>query len=1065
MRIERIELENWMSFPRRWISPHDPEGIAQTVPTIDLSGQPLILISGDNGAGKSAILEAICYALFAKYARGKNQDAIRSGETTAKVRLHISLPAATGITYCVERILSRTSGGTNALLTRLQPDGSAITLVSGQAAVNEYVVERLLAGVDYGAFVSTVFLRQEEAGTFMGLTHAKQREQLLRLCRLDVYKQIFERARNHRKELARHIESLQQQLGEVEYATSDHLSSRRREAQDLKTRRDGLSAEERDASQLLADITRATRLARQIDEGQKRLLQWTDILQHAEEIRHANHWVAAWERVRSSLTQGAQLFDGLETRQAEIELAEGGLTSATQYAETNKRDYDALKAEHERRQKDLNNLRDALPELVARRNSAERELEEAEEAKRLDGLIARILAEQDKREAKLLNFEEVKQKTDYGRLLAQADNTLRFVLEALDEAEDDVATAAAKDSEAKGALGESAQITKSIEEQQSARAELLQHFDNLRDERDQLQRKYVRAQETLGRRDEALQAGVCPTCGAKISGDLGRHVCEEIDALKLEIAHYTERLQSIDALVEVDRVAWTELDTQLEDHEKRKTALENEAKRAREDAESARQRAEQRRQRAMTQWQEHHSLWRDSPMPGWLRVPSAAAQQAVDRELGELMFIEDEYTALTEVRATYQSEASALAEHEQSRANLDVTSPVSEPHLAALRSAFTMAGEQLQQAKSRRDQVKRTYEQVDTRLREAKRELTAAEQTLSKADRKLADLRAAQDQDQRLLINTKNHLEEEQSLLASDVPDLSVGLLDAIENSDIREGLESLASEYGQRASQLSDLQEAEENSTRVGTEIDLLQRELGGLQVEIGPEAERAANERCAQLANDLTQADAELLDLERQVGIVESHHKQRQTLGERLSESRKEAWAFRTIEEAVAPGTSRRAPGPLLALVTQKLMTSIATEASHILDELDWPIRLGYDDDSGFSIEDRALSASRQYKEFSGGERFSIAIAVALAIGRVTHGAGNIRCLFVDEGFGALDQKHRRRIIDDAIGRLIEIGTRDQVVVISHLTDLQDCFPSRIELRRDVDRSALALPSEELA
>ena len=96
MRIERIELENWMSYPRRWVLSDEAGSSGEVVPCIDLSEQPLTLVSGDNGAGKSAILEAICYALFAKYPRGNNQDAIRSGETTARIKLHFTLPSPKG---------------------------------------------------------------------------------------------------------------------------------------------------------------------------------------------------------------------------------------------------------------------------------------------------------------------------------------------------------------------------------------------------------------------------------------------------------------------------------------------------------------------------------------------------------------------------------------------------------------------------------------------------------------------------------------------------------------------------------------------------------------------------------------------------------------------------------------------------------------------------------------------------------------------------------------------------------------------------------------------------------
>ncbi|MFQ5629772.1 MAG: AAA family ATPase, partial [bacterium] len=110
MIIDRIELENWMSYPKRWPAA-ESNGDGYIVPTIEFA-RDLTLITGASGAGKSAILEAICYALFAKYPRAnRNEVAIHSGESGAKVRLFFTLPTGKGdAKYCVERLLSSKKG-------------------------------------------------------------------------------------------------------------------------------------------------------------------------------------------------------------------------------------------------------------------------------------------------------------------------------------------------------------------------------------------------------------------------------------------------------------------------------------------------------------------------------------------------------------------------------------------------------------------------------------------------------------------------------------------------------------------------------------------------------------------------------------------------------------------------------------------------------------------------------------------------------------------------------------------------------------------------------------------
>ena len=90
MRIDRIELKNWLSYPSTWpsVAGQGTPGL----PTIRFDWGPLIIIDGDNGVGKSALLDAVGYALFAKYERGENlASAIRNGEESAEFRVSLQV--------------------------------------------------------------------------------------------------------------------------------------------------------------------------------------------------------------------------------------------------------------------------------------------------------------------------------------------------------------------------------------------------------------------------------------------------------------------------------------------------------------------------------------------------------------------------------------------------------------------------------------------------------------------------------------------------------------------------------------------------------------------------------------------------------------------------------------------------------------------------------------------------------------------------------------------------------------------------------------------------------------
>ena len=1065
MRIERIELQNWMSYPRRWVLPDGLNGGEEVVPTIDLSAQPLTLISGGNGSGKSAILEAICYAIFAKYPRANNQDAIRSGETTARIRMYFALPSEKGDkAYCIERLLSKTAGGTNATLKQVQADGSEVVLETGQSRVTDYIGERLLRGVEYDAFVSTVFLRQEKAGKFMELSHAKQHEQLLRLCRLEIYERIYDRAQKHRKDVEKRLADQRGQFEKVKYATGEHLSDRCKHAKGLQVKRDKMRAEEKTAKRLLEKIKRAASLAGQVEERKEKLTEWSEILGRAEAIRQADQWRIAWERVEGMLNQGRDLYESLSHRAGEIECAEPHLDKAKKEVDRLADEYGGLEAEHQQSAQALNQIRDALPTLVHEKERANRELEAAKEAKRLDGEIARIREEQTERETQLVGFDEVRRRSEYNGLLKQAQNVLQYVLERLNNAEVEQQTAETKDVVAEQAREELSGLQELVEENKVALEDLEKKAEGLGEKRNGLQRLQNRSRDIISNRTQAIEAGACPTCGTEMKGDIGEHVCREVEEHEAQIAAWGEQLQELEYGIASIQSRITQLGTEVDAQKKQMRALDGQAKLAEAAAREARKRATTSRQQASEQWQQHLALWQQISPPNWLKTPTDEVQEEVRKELAELAGINAEYQRLTEVQARFESEAQTLERDEAGRTKLAVESPVTEERLASLKAMFRESEEKWRAEQENRAELAPKVEALKRQLAEAEEELEAARRQLDELDKGLDKLRVSQATEQQYLVSITEALQREQQQLESQFTDLADDLLLAIESSEIYEGLKTLAASYNEEAKLLSELEQAEAESIKVQTEIKVKQEELDSLLEEIDSVSEAEASRRVEDLEADVNAVEQELNEVNREIVYIERDHEQRQSLELRLAEAKSEHWAYRTIEAAIYPGTKTRPAGKLFADITRKLMESISQEAGRILESLGWHIGISYGEREGFRITDQALSAVRKYTEFSGGERFAIAIAVAIAIGRVTHGAGNIRCLFIDEGFGALDQGHRKRIINDAIGKLIEIGSRDQVVVITHLKDMQACFPSRIELKREEDHSALVSPTEEM-
>lgn len=96
------------------------------------------------------------------------------------------------------------------------------------------------------------------------------------------------------------------------------------------------------------------------------------------------------------------------------------------------------------------------------------------------------------------------------------------------------------------------------------------------------------------------------------------------------------------------------------------------------------------------------------------------------------------------------------------------------------------------------------------------------------------------------------------------------------------------------------------------------------------------------------------------------------------------------------------------------------------------------------------------REYEMYSGGEAFRVDFAIRLALSRVlAHRAGaRLQTLVIDEGFGSQDTDGRQRLIE-AINQVR--GDFEKILVITHLDELKDAFPARIEVEKGASGSTV--------
>jgi len=111
-----------------------------------------------------------------------------------------------------------------------------------------------------------------------------------------------------------------------------------------------------------------------------------------------------------------------------------------------------------------------------------------------------------------------------------------------------------------------------------------------------------------------------------------------------------------------------------------------------------------------------------------------------------------------------------------------------------------------------------------------------------------------------------------------------------------------------------------------------------------------------------------------------------------------------------------------------------------------------------SGLNIDvyDLITGNTRSTKTLSGGETFICALAIALSLSEVVKNEANgtaIEALFIDEGFGSLDQE----MLASAMEALEKIGENRMVGVISHVTEMKDRIAQQLIIKKMGDGSSV--------
>ena len=1036
---EYLELENFMCY----------RGEARR---LSFDGLHVACLSGENGAGKSALLDAITWAVWGS-ARTSDDDLIAQGATEMRVEFGFCLNDQQ---YRVARRRERgrttrsgkTSAGRSSVSFQLWRDGHWKAIGDGTISETNRAIIRTL-GMSYETFINTSFLMQGRADEFTRKTPSERKAVLGEMLELAIYDDLAKAARDHARELSSTVLVLTNLISERQH-DADKLPEYVQAETAAATHLHELEAALLASEAALRDLEAQYHTLHQLQQQQRDLL--TEIAAQERTQQEYQHKVAELEqRIAADETILAQ---EPTVRAGLAELAAARATLA--HLDTLQPQYDALR---EVRRELQDQLKDALRQLKSQHEQYQHRIASLYVQRDELAILAQQMAQREAQLATLATVtaacaacraerntvvERLKQARP---LLRQYDQHRTDLARAQRELEQQQATAQRDLHRLGQELATYAQLEQEVQHAQAQHqrsTELAPHLADLRQRETHLSRtlaeqhaqvkQYGTLIEQYQQRQHSLHAAettTCPLCQSEL-GEEGMHTIQQ---------HYATELARLAAEQAAAQTQITLLDQKL-------AALRSELSDTEQTLDHARQAAARLptlkdRQTRYAQAQAEHAT-----------LQTTLAQ--LTAELADMTFAPETRTALATIGAELTTllgdsvdpvdlhRAIELLEHRQYMLEQQLTDfeaqladqsrLQAEQHTAHQRTQQIHAAlAALPELDAQRDALQARIDTGDFahdvrqqgRAVEAQLEAlgyspdqhTAARtavQRLVQWEQRETELKLATQR----LSSTREALATQHELIARIAAQINEQRTRSSEYATRLRALPTLAQQVQAATAALSQQRTARDAATTALIEL-------------------RGLRERAEQAAREVQQRTIER--------DAKAH---RQSLFEELGKAFGKQGVQALLIETAIPEIEREA---------NRLLGRMTGNQMHVSFEMQRTTKQGTVSET-LDIKIADALGTRSYDAFSGGEAMRINFAIRVALSRMLAGRAGSRLetLIIDEGFGALDTEGRERFIE-AISSVQDDFKR--ILVITHIDDLKDRFPARIEITRTATGSVWAV------
>ncbi|MEE9251759.1 MAG: AAA family ATPase [Thermodesulfobacteriota bacterium] len=1000
----RLSLKNFLSY-------------GSQTSTLDFSEFSIACLTGRNGHGKSAILDALTWALWGKCRVTSNVEVIKRGESEATVEFEFEVE---GNRYRILRQIKRRKGTETSTTLHLQYFNTAKDAFEAleQGAKTQKTIEDILK-IDYDSFICSSFILQGRADEFMKKKPAERKAVLSKILDLEKYDTLMRKARD----AASHINSEAEATGRQLEQITDEME-----------RTKNLSDELKEKKQVLDNIT--TELGA-LERSRDELVRKSESLK-AKRQKY-NELTSQIEGAKGNSTQ-------LRDQLGEL----GGTINADSQIVS--------------REKEINReYKSYLRAKKQERAYSEKMLRHTKLGEELEKITASIRDEQNEIEKQLSLLEG--RRRELNKTIAQKDEIIVrqseiesglkeyfFTLDTETELEERGKQTAALDADRRGLQIKLEEERLKIEVQAARigdeieqRKKKVEYISAIEQEVEELEKK-IEEHKTLLREYEALELKL------KITSENKKAAEARIEELKIRLAEDEDKLSHLTSEIEEPHCPLCESALTIEAAEALIEKLEGAM---------ARHASVLEEQRSELDSLEARVVSLSEKIKGHQNDLEQLAE--LNTKLGEKKNSHFELVVARGELELLQTELSAINKR------LDT-----KDYGAELQPEITLLEKQIKELdydQTRHEEIKNKAEEL-RRFRSEKEALDKAHAEKSTAG---DELRSVEGEKKRLLtvLNEEGFaeelragartLEDEIKKVGYSVDEYtrikdSVSFLERFSRD--KEELEraKLSLAYRKREQQRINktLVEVEDTLRRLGTEIEEYENIIP--QTKEIEDKRQSAETQINKLRTIRDGCLSDISTMKSEIDRVKKMRKKKAELRSELHTLKGEVAIYKQLQRAFGKNG-------IQALIIENTVPEIEQEANNLLRklsegtmtlslELVQPTQKGGEKET-LQVKIADSVGTRSYETYSGGEAFRIDFALRVAISKfiANRSGAELRTLVIDEGFGTQDK--------DGLSHFVDVINTvkddfDKILVITHVDELKDKFPVRIEVTKEYGKGS---------